>query len=291
MTAESGILVVDKPAGLTSHQVVGRARRALGTRKIGHAGTLDPMATGVLVLGVNRGTRLLGHLALSDKRYLATIRLGQSSTTDDAEGELTTVADASQLTLAQLDAAAASLRGSISQVPSTFSAIKVAGRRAYDLARRGEAPKLAARQVEVSLLDFASPRPHDGLLDVDAVIECSSGTYVRAIARDLGELLGVGGHLTRLRRERVGQFSLADAVELDEGATMLSLAQAARRSFACLEVSDEIAAQIRVGRPLSLSVPAAPTGMISLAGELLALYQPSATGATPMAVLVGGEPA
>ena len=187
MSAESGVVVVDKPAGATSHQVVGRLRRLLGTRRIGHAGTLDPMATGVLILGVNRATRLLGHLALHDKRYLATVRLGQGSTTDDADGEVAAVADASGITPGDLEPALASLRGRIQQVPSAVSAIKVNGKRAYDLARRGMEVKLKAREVEVTRLDVLASRPGEGVLDVDIDVECSSGTYVRAIARDLGK--------------------------------------------------------------------------------------------------------
>lgn len=288
MTSDSGLVVVDKPAGATSHQVVGRLRRLLGTRKIGHAGTLDPMATGVLICGVNRATRLLGHLALHDKRYLATIRLGERSSTDDADGEVTPVASASDLDIERLEAALAPLRGHILQVPSSVSAIKVDGQRAYKLAREGRAVELAAREVEVSRLDVLAVRPGAGVLDVDVDVECSSGTYIRAIARDLGEALAVGGHLTALRRTRIGGYDLTDAVVLGEDAPpLMSMAEGARRSFPCLEVTALQEADIRFGRPLpSLPVPAGITGMISPSGELLALYRPDGDGSRPVAVLV-----
>ena len=287
MSAESGVVVVDKPAGVTSHQVVGRLRRLLGTRRIGHAGTLDPMATGVLILGVNRATRLLGHLALHDKRYLATVRLGQGSTTDDADGEVAAVADASGITPGELEPALVSLRGRIQQVPSAVSAIKVNGKRAYDLARRGMEVELKAREVEVTRLDVLASHPGEGILDVDIDVECSSGTYVRAIARDLGKSLGVGGHLTALRRTRIGSYDLSVAVELGEDPpTMMSMADAAKRSFPCVTVDLGRAADVGFGRRLDMTVPADVTGILSPAGELLALYRPDGDGAKPVAVLV-----
>lgn len=287
MSAESGVVVVDKPAGVTSHQVVGRLRRLLGTRRIGHAGTLDPMATGVLILGVNRATRLLGHLALHDKRYLATVRLGQGSTTDDADGEVAAVADASGITPGDLESALASLRGRIQQVPSAVSAIKVNGKRAYDLARRGMEVELKAREVEVTRLDVLASHPGEGILDVDIDVECSSGTYVRAIARDLGKSLGVGGHLTALRRTRIGSYDLSVAVELGEDPpTMMSMADAAKRSFPCVTVDLGRAADVGFGRRLDMTVPADVTGILSPAGELLALYRSDGDGAKPVAVLV-----
>ena len=287
MTQLSGLVVVDKPSGATSHQVVARLRRLLGTKKIGHAGTLDPMATGVLILGVNRATRMLGHLALHDKRYLATVRLGERSSTDDADGEVTPGAPAAEITEVQLEAALAPMRGRISQVPSSVSAIKVGGERAYKLAREGRSVALAPREVEVSRLDIVGVRPGTRTLDVDLDVECSSGTYIRAIARDLGEALGVGGHLTSLRRTRIGAYDLTQAVELgDEAPVLMSMAEAARLSFPCLEVDAATEADIRYGRPLALQVPAAVTGMISPTGELLALYRPDGDGARPVAVLV-----
>ncbi|MDO5735427.1 MAG: tRNA pseudouridine(55) synthase TruB [Propionibacteriaceae bacterium] len=290
-TVGSGIVVVDKPGGLTSHQVVGKLRRLLGTRKVGHAGTLDPMATGVLILGVNRATRLLGHLALHDKSYLATIRLGERSTTDDAEGTVEAVADASHLKLATIDEACAPLRGRISQVPSSVSAIKVNGQRAYKLVREGETVELKSREVEVSQLDILDVRPGEGVCDVDVEVTCSSGTYIRAIARDLGDSLGVGGHLSALRRTRIGGYDLTRSVVLgDEAPPLMPMADAARLSFPCLEVDAEQAANILIGRRLDVPVPADVTGMISPDGELMALYRPDDGGSRPVAVLVAPEP-
>ncbi|AQP49688.1 tRNA pseudouridine(55) synthase TruB [Tessaracoccus flavescens] len=286
MSSPSGVVIVDKPSAVTSHQVVGKLRRLLGTRKIGHAGTLDPMATGVLILGVNRATRLLGHLALHDKRYLATARLGLSSTTDDADGEIMPVADASALTVEAVDAALAPQRGDILQVPTSVSAIKVGGKRAYALARAGESVELKARPVTISRLDVLAVHGGDGWLDVDLDVECSSGTYVRAIARDLGAALGVGGHLTALRRTRIGNYSLDDAVTLgDEPPVLMDMAQAARLSFPVLEVTEEEATDIGYGRPIARPVPSAPTGMIAPDGALIALYEPTEAGSRPLAVL------
>ena len=288
MTHASGVVIVDKPSGITSHQVVGRLRRLLGTRKIGHAGTLDPMATGVLILGVNRATRLLGHLALHDKRYLATVRLGESSPSDDADGDVSAVADASLLTMVQVDEALEPMRGDILQVPSTVSAIKVDGKRAYALARAGESVELKARPVTVSRLDVLAVRADGARLDVDLDIECSSGTYVRAIARDLGSALGVGGHLTALRRTRIGQYSLRDAVVLgDEPPQLMSMAAAARLSFPVVDLTEDEARDVGFGRPLARPVPGGPTGVLSPDGELLALYEPAGSGSRPVAVLVG----
>lgn len=283
----SGLVIVDKESGITSHQVVGRLRRLLGTRKIGHAGTLDPMATGVLILGVNRATRLLGHLALHDKRYLATVRLGQSSHTDDADGELTVVADASGITAADLEAAMAPLRGEIMQRPSSVSAIKVDGKRSYARVRSGEDVDLPERRVTVSALEVLAVRQAGACLDVDIDVECSSGTYIRAIARDLGNSLGVGGHLTALRRTRIGGYSIDDAVTLGEDAPeLMTMAQAARLSFPVVELTEDEARDVGYGRPLRRPVPGNPTGVLSPAGDLLALYQPADHGAKPVAVLV-----
>lgn len=290
MTSASGVVIVDKPSGVTSHQVVGTLRRLLGTRKIGHAGTLDPMATGVLILGVNRATRLLGHLALHDKRYLATVRLGESSDSDDADGEVTAVADASALTDDQVEEALQPLRGDISQVPSTVSAIKVGGKRAYALARAGEQVELKARPVTVSRLDVVGRRVVGRCLDLDLDVECSSGTYIRAIARDLGAALGVGGHLTSLRRTRIGGYGLDDAVVLgDEPPALMSMAEAARLSFPVVDLTADEARDVAFGRPLQRGVPASPTGVIDPSGNLLALYEPHGSGSKPLAVLVGSE--
>jgi tRNA pseudouridine55 synthase len=215
---ESGLVIVDKPGGMTSHDVVARIRRLAHTRRVGHAGTLDPMATGVLVIGVEKATRLLGHLMLTEKTYEATIRLGQSTTTDDAEGEPTGAAlrPASGVARAALDAEIAKLTGDILQVPSSVSAIKVNGQRAYKLTRAGEAPELAARPVTVYDFNVTATRQVGDYLDVDATIRCSSGTYIRALARDLGAALGTGGHLTALRRTAVGPYTVAAAHTLED---------------------------------------------------------------------------
>lgn len=213
-----GLLLVDKPAGCTSHDVVGRIRGILRTRKVGHAGTLDPMATGLLVIAVERSTKLLGQLALTDKTYTATIRLGWATDTDDAEGTVSSVADPSVLTAVQDAAIGAGIRaltGDLQQVPSTVSAIKVDGRRSYERVRAGETVELAARPVTVSRFDQVGATRRDLTeIDLDVQVECTTGTYIRALARDLGAALGVGGHLTALRRTRVGPFDVSEAVQV-----------------------------------------------------------------------------
>jgi tRNA pseudouridine55 synthase len=298
-----GVVVVDKPAGLTSHTVVARVRKLAGTRKVGHAGTLDPMATGVLVVGLNRATRLLGHLQLADKSYDATIRLGAATTTDDAEGEVLTAASAEAVAAVTPDAvhaAVARYRGDIEQVPSRVSAIRVDGRRAYERVRAGEEVVLKARQVTISRYDVLDVRPGtaagaDGtvsaVLDVDISVDCSSGTYIRALARDLGADLDVGGHLTMLRRTRVGRFGLAAASTLDELAEHFALtpiAEVAAGTFSRYDADPEQAAAIRTGRPLpGLRLAAGQTAMFAPDGTFLALYEPSGPLARPTAVFVG----
>ena len=216
MTApEPGIVVVDKPAGMTSHDVVSRCRRIFGTRKVGHAGTLDPMATGVLVIGIERATKVLGLLTATDKSYSATIRLGQSTATDDAEGEVLQTTSTERLTERAIAAAVAPLRGDLDQIPSAVSAIKVDGRRSYQLVREGRPVALAPRRVHVARLEVCTIRRTGPFVDADVEVDCSSGTYVRALARDVGSALGVGGHLTVLRRTRVGRFGLDRAVTLE----------------------------------------------------------------------------
>jgi tRNA pseudouridine55 synthase len=212
----AGLVVVDKPAGMTSHDVVSQLRRLLRTRRIGHAGTLDPMATGVLICGVQRATKLLGHLPLEPKAYRGTVRLGLSTSTDDAEGRCTGGADASAVGEPQIRVALEGLRGTIEQVPSTVSAVKIGGKRAYALARAGTQVLLTARPVTVSRLELLALRRGQTVTDLDVLVECSGGTYVRALARDLGATLGVGGHLTALRRTRVGPYGLDVARTLDE---------------------------------------------------------------------------
>lgn len=258
-----GLLVVDKPPGWTSHDVVARIRRLAGTRRVGHAGTLDPMATGVLVIGIGKGTKLLTFLVGCDKAYAATVRLGQATVTDDAEGEVTETGDVGSVTDAQIAAAVATLTGEIDQIPSSVSAIKVAGVRSYARVRGGEQVELAARRVRVSHLDVLAIRPADAdghpVLDLDIVVEVSSGTYVRALARDLGDALGAGGHLTALRRTRVGPFEIAQAHDLADLATTVQrgdvlpitpLAAAARAALPVRELTDEQARATAYGQPV-----------------------------------------
>lgn len=249
--ATSGLVVVDKPAGMTSHDVVGRLRRFFHTKKVGHAGTLDPMATGVLVLGLERGTKFLAHMVASTKAYDATIRLGEATSTDDAEGATIFAADPSALSDAAITDGVAALTGDIMQKPAAVSAIKIDGKRAYERVRAGEDVKIPARPVTISRFDILDIRRGD-FVDVDVRVECSSGTYIRSLARDLGEALGVGGHLTALRRTEVGPFTLADArtlEELEESPTLsLSLDEALARSYPGLDVTEEEAAALAMGK-------------------------------------------
>ena len=250
----SGLVIVDKPGGMTSHDVVARVRRLAGTRKVGHAGTLDPMATGVLVVGVEKATRLLGYLTLTEKEYAATIRLGQSTSTDDAEGEITGTAPAGDVSAETLHKAVAELIGEIQQVPPAVSAIKVGGQRAYKLTRAGAAPELAARPVTVYEFTVSEVRREGDFLEVDATVRCSSGTYIRALARDLGAALGTGGHLTRLRRTRVGGYRVEDARTLEQLADrfeVLPLAQAAAAAFPRRNLSADEARRLANGGRLA----------------------------------------
>jgi len=287
----AGLVVVDKHAGVTSHDVVARVRRIAGTRKVGHAGTLDPMATGVLVLGVGRATRLLGHLMLTEKAYDATIRLGVQTTTDDAEGEVVATASAAGVEEGMARRAAAAFVGDLQQVPSSVSAIKVDGQRAYARVRAGEDVALAARAVtvhELTVHDVRRPLDDPEVLDVDVSVRCSSGTYIRAIARDLGAALGVGGHLTALRRTAVGPFTIADARSLDDLAERFEavpLERAAREVFPAADVTAEQARDIGHGRPLALDLTGL-TAVFGPDGEFLALYEPARGQARPVAVFV-----
>ena len=279
--APNGILLVDKPQGITSHDVVARTRRALGTKKVGHAGTLDPMATGLLVLGVGPSTRLLTHLVGLDKAYEATIRLGQATTTDDAEGEIVAERAVGGLTEAGIRDAVAALTGEILQRPSSVSAIKVDGRRAYDRVRAGEAVELAARRVTVSAFEVVGlPAPlRDGAatIDIDVRVACSSGTYVRALARDLGEALEVGGHLTRLRRIRVGPFAVEEALPVPDfgepyGGEPLAPAEVAGRLFPVLRLDAGQAVDLANGKRLAVAHPdAATAAAVAPDGRLVGL--------------------
>jgi tRNA pseudouridine55 synthase len=272
-----GLVNVDKPAGWTSHDVVAKMRKIAGTRKVGHAGTLDPMATGVLLLGIGRGTKLVGHLALTDKVYDATIRLGAATVTDDAEGEITATADASGVTDGAVHAQVAKLTGEIQQVPSAVSAIKSGGVRAYERVRAGETVELDARPVTVHRFDVTAIRRDGTVLDIDATVSCSSGTYIRALARDLGAALGVGGHLTALRRTKVGAYGIATSRTLDQLATELTvtpLAEVAASSFLRLDVDADTAARVAHGVPLpATGLGSGPVAVFGPDGELLSLVE------------------
>lgn len=303
MTGRDGLVVVDKPAGWTSHDVVGRCRRLYGTRKVGHAGTLDPMATGVLVLGVGRATRLLTFLVGCDKAYDATIRLGQTSLTDDAEGEITARTDPAALAAADeesLTSAVAGLTGEISQVPSAVSAIKVKGERSYARVRAGEDVELAARPVTVQRFAVHGQQrteADDGtpVLDLDVTVEVSSGTYVRALARDLGAALGTGGHLTTLRRTRVGGLTLdvahplehlSELVERGEQPPLVSLGEAAAAALTTREITDEQARALSYGQRIESAEPGReePVAALTTDGTLVAVLDETRRQARPHVV-------
>jgi len=280
--ATSGLLIVDKPQGWTSHDVVAKLRKLVGTKRVGHAGTLDPMATGVLVVGVEKATRLLGYLALTEKEYSATIRLGQTTATDDADGEIIDHVPVRNIGEAELLRAIEPLTGQISQVPPGVSAIKVAGQRAYKLARGGAAPELAARTVTVREFALTGIRQAVGdVLDVDVRVTCSSGTYIRALARDLGVGLGVGAHLTALRRTRVGPYLAGEARTLDElavgaddadGLPVVPLAAAAAAAFPHRDLTEAEARAVGHGaRLLATGTGEPPVAAFAPDGSLVAL--------------------
>ncbi|GLY30233.1 tRNA pseudouridine(55) synthase TruB [Kineosporia sp. NBRC 101731] len=291
----SGLVIVDKPAGMTSHDVVSRIRRLAGTRRVGHAGTLDPMATGVLVIGVERATRLLTYLVGADKAYAATMRLGIGTITDDAEGTPSSMPGQAPLGRAEVDLAAEFLRGQIQQVPSSVSAIKKDGKRAYTRVREGEDVQLEARPVTVSELSVLAVRPaeQDGtpVLDVDVHVVCSSGTYIRALARDLGAALGSAGHLTALRRTRVGPYLLDGAhtlPELEESFALLPIAEAARAAFTGRDLTQDEARKLAHGQRLEASeLGPGPVAAYAPDGSLVALIADAGLTARPLVVLTG----
>jgi tRNA pseudouridine55 synthase len=295
VTARSGLIIVDKPSGWTSHDVVARIRRLAGTRRVGHAGTLDPMATGVLVVGVEKATRLLGHLTLTDKDYLATIRLGQATDSGDAEGTITAGSPAGGLSLEAVRAGAAALTGQIQQVPPAVSAIKVGGQRAYKLAREGAPPVLPARAVTVHSFVITGARPMGELMDVDAEVTCSSGTYIRALAGDLGDGLGVGGHLTMLRRTRVGPYGISAARSLEDLAAaaagaelaMVSLGDAAAAAFPSRSLTEPEARSLSHGARLpAAGLGPGPVAAFGPDGALVALVTEEDGTARSLAVFV-----
>jgi tRNA pseudouridine55 synthase len=290
--SESGLVIVDKPGGMTSHDVVARIRRLAGTRRVGHAGTLDPMATGVLVVGVEKATRLLGYLTLTQKEYAATIRLGQSTNTDDAEGEITATASAADVSAETLAKEAARLTGEILQVPPAVSAVKVGGQRAYKLTRAGAAPELQPRPVTVYEFTITATSQAGDLLDVDATVRCSSGTYIRALARDLGAALGTGGHLTRLRRIRVGGYGIEQASTLEQLAErfdVLPLEDAAA-AFPRRDLTADEARRLATGARLPAAADPAvhgapgPVAAYAPDGRLIALVTEESGQARPLAV-------
>ncbi|MBD0693304.1 tRNA pseudouridine(55) synthase TruB [Streptomyces sp. CBMA123] len=304
-TGPDGLVIVDKPEGITSHGVVAKMRWLAGTRKVGHAGTLDPMATGVLVIGVERATRLLGHLMLTAKTYEATIRLGQTTVTDDREGEITASAPADGVTREAVDAGIAALTGEIMQVPSKVSAIKIDGKRSYARVREGEDFELAARPTTIHSFTVQARREavaEDGtpVIDLDVTVECSSGTYIRALARDLGAGLGVGGHLTALRRTRVGPYGVESARTLEEleaavtgesGAPLevLPIAAAADAAFPRWDLDEDSAEKLSHGARLKapgLGVDG-PIAVFGPDGRFLALVEEKGGQAKPVAVFVG----
>lgn len=291
MPSTDGLLVVDKPPDWTSHDVVARCRRLCGTRRVGHAGTLDPMATGVLLLGIGRATRLLGRLALVDKAYDASVRLGQSTVSDDATGELVSCVDAGTVSDGAIADAVTALTGTILQRPSAVSAIKIDGKRAYKRVRAGEDVVLPVRPVTVSRFEVVAVRRLAGLVDLDVQVECSTGTYVRAMARDLGAALGVGGHLTRLRRTRVGPYDVSTARRLDDLAAepdVVPLAEVARQCFPSYRVNPEQATAVGYGRAFVADLGAdGQVALFSKDGEFLALYEQHGPLARAVAVFVG----
>ena len=288
-----GFLVVDKAGGMTSHDVVAVARKALGTRKVGHAGTLDPMATGILVLGFGNGTRLLQYITDGDKSYIATIILGASTITDDKEGEVITSTDASAVSDDEINRVLATMIGTIAQRPSSVSAVKVGGERAYDRVRAGESFELAAREVTITQLDVVQIRHCEKTTEVDIEVTCSAGTFIRAIARDLGAELRVGGHLSALRRTRVAGFNENDAVSFENlkagNFTSLDLAAVARSTFAVRELTLEEVQELSFGRPLRENGHTAIAAALSPDNRLIALLKDEGDKAKPIAVFAAAN--
>lgn len=296
LTSPEGFLVIDKAGGMTSHDVVAVARRILGTRKVGHAGTLDPMATGVLVLGYGNGTRLLQYITDGDKSYTATVVLGATTITDDVEGEVLTQASQDQIAAITDEAITASLakmRGVIAQRPSSVSAVKVDGERAYDRVRAGEVFELDARQVTISQLDIKQIRRSETFIEVDIDVTCSAGTFIRAIARDCGAALGVGGHLSALRRTRVAGFTIEQAApfsQFKEGKyTALNLTAVARTTFSIRELGLDEVLELSFGRPLSPNENEGIFAAISSDDRLIALLENRDGKAKPIAVFAAAN--
>ncbi len=288
-----GFLVVDKAPAMTSHDVVAVARKALGTRKVGHAGTLDPMATGVLVLGFGNGTRLLQYITDGDKSYVATVVLGAATVTDDQEGEVISEADASKISDEEISSGLFKMVGEIQQRPSSVSAVKVAGERAYDRVRAGEVFELAARTITISSLDILDIRRQGSRIQIDIDVTCSAGTFIRAIARDLGNELKVGGHLSALRRTRVAGFSIDQAITFEalkgQDFKALELSDVARQTFQVRELALDEVAELSFGRPLTLNVSDEIFAALSPDNRLIALLKNEIGKAKPIAVFAAAN--
>ena len=291
--ATPGLVLIDKPTSWTSHDVVAKVRKAVGTKKVGHAGTLDPLATGLLVLGIESGTKLLTFLVGADKTYEATIRLGQQTISDDSESEVISLASPDEIPkLSDEDVAReiVKLTGVIMQTPSSVSAIKVAGKRAYDLVRAGEEFELKAREVNIYSFEMLSVKRVSGFLDVQVRVECSSGTYIRALARDLGNLLGVGGHITALRRTKVGHFDVSDANSIEELSELrlTELATAAKQLFPVIQLTESEVADLIHGK--RISAKSEVTGLaagLSMSGKLVAVLESVKTDLKSVVVFQG----
>ncbi|MBU6352723.1 MAG: tRNA pseudouridine(55) synthase TruB [Actinomycetales bacterium] len=282
MNSQHGFVIIDKPAGITSHDVVAKLRRTLGTKQVGHAGTLDPMATGVLVIGINNATKFLNYIVAGQKRYQGTIRLGQSTTTDDREGEITSQSQTNSVIDDQIRKSLESFVGTIQQVPSSVSAIKVDGKRAYDRVRNGESVELAPREITIHSLDILEIRRSD-FIDIDIDVRCSAGTYIRAIARDLGAKLGVGGHLTSLRRSEVAPFTLEDCCSLDNP-IVRDLARSISKVLPMRTIDDSEIRELRFGRMILASQFQGVGVACSSANDVIAIIENREGGAQPLTV-------
>ena len=293
---EPGLVLIDKPTDWTSHDVVAKVRKAVGTKKVGHAGTLDPLATGLLVLGIESGTKLLTFLVGADKTYLATIRLGVSTVSDDSQSEILTTATPAALASVSselIEREMARLTGVISQRPSSVSAIKVDGKRAYDLVRAGEEVELKSREVTVSTFELlSSSKTAEGYIDLEVKVDCSSGTYIRALARDLGQALGVGGHITALRRTKVGSFDVSDANSITdlENLKLTPLAKAATDLFPTVSLSAQQVTDLVHGKRLSdVSTTGSLIAGLSPSGDLVAVLEPAGSGLKSVVVFQGEQ--
>lgn len=269
----SGLVLIDKPAGITSFDVVAKLRKILNTRKIGHAGTLDPMATGLMLLGVNQGTKLLQFLIGMDKQYVATIRLGVATVSDDAQGEILATANASTITTHEIDAEIGKLTGEILQLPSSVSAKKIDGKRAYDLVREGKQVELKPKAVLVSRFERTSePVVVGETLDFEVIVDCASGTYIRALARDIGIALGVGGHLTSLRRTKIGDYQISQAFALEAGLVLTPLSESVLQFAPGFEITSQQAIDVRNGKPLEIESDRQRLSL-SCQGDLVAISE------------------